>query len=399
MPWPAGGPNVCVLVEETRWPIEAATVDRLIVAPRPRDLRAPGRAPRRDLAGAGPRRPGRLHRPEPLRPLGAPRRHALRLRPPLQPRPARGAARAAPLRPRAPRRARSTRRRRTAGSGCRPPTSGSASAAASTRAWSPARCSSRRPKQVYARPPSSGSKVAVPGPLDVLEGLAGPKPEPVARPRPRRRSARPAPVSRRLQPPARAHSSRGISVLPRSRTLCYHRADFAGDARANPRQNHSLSARGGPGSEQRKGVGVQLSFIDLGGSRSLRDGALRDRQGRQAARRGRARPRARSRRCTPNSADFREHARLAGLRREEQGKAIAAIAAAMGLGPTVTNTLGLMAQNRRLFVVPGLIAQVKALIAAERGEVTAEVTSAKPLTKAPDRGARRRRSRRASART
>ena len=54
----------------------------------------------------------------------------------------------------------------------------------------------------------------------------------------------------------------------------------------------------------------------------------------------------------------------------------------MGLGTTVTNTLGLMAQNRRLFVVPGLIAQVKALIAAERGEVTAEVTSAKPLTKA-----------------
>ena len=46
-----------------------------------------------------------------------------------------------------------------------------------------------------------------------------------------------------------------------------------------------------------------------------------------------------------------------------------------------TNTLGLMAQNRRLFVVPGLIAQVKALIADERGEVTAEVTSAKPLTK------------------
>ena len=54
----------------------------------------------------------------------------------------------------------------------------------------------------------------------------------------------------------------------------------------------------------------------------------------------------------------------------------------MGLGPTVTNTLGLMAQNRRLFVVPGLIAQLKALIADERGEVTAEVTAAKPLTKA-----------------
>jgi F-type H+-transporting ATPase subunit delta len=68
--------------------------------------------------------------------------------------------------------------------------------------------------------------------------------------------------------------------------------------------------------------------------------------------------------------------------REEQGKAIAGIAAKMGLGDAVANTLGLMAQNRRLFVVPGLVAQMKALIAAERGEVTAEVTTAKPLTKA-----------------
>jgi hypothetical protein len=32
MPWPAGGPNVCVLVEETQWPVAAGTVDRLIVA-------------------------------------------------------------------------------------------------------------------------------------------------------------------------------------------------------------------------------------------------------------------------------------------------------------------------------------------------------------------------------
>jgi F-type H+-transporting ATPase subunit delta len=83
-----------------------------------------------------------------------------------------------------------------------------------------------------------------------------------------------------------------------------------------------------------------------------------------------------------NSADFRELLASPVHSREEQGKAVAAIAAAMGLGTAVTNTLGLMAQNRRLFVVPGLLAQVKALIAAERGEVTAEVTSAKPLTKA-----------------
>jgi F-type H+-transporting ATPase subunit delta len=68
--------------------------------------------------------------------------------------------------------------------------------------------------------------------------------------------------------------------------------------------------------------------------------------------------------------------------REDQGRAIAALASRMSLGQALANTLGLMAQNRRLFVVPALLAQLKALIAAERGEVTAEVTSAKKLTKA-----------------
>lgn len=32
MPWPAGGPNISCLVEETSWPIAAGTVDRLIIA-------------------------------------------------------------------------------------------------------------------------------------------------------------------------------------------------------------------------------------------------------------------------------------------------------------------------------------------------------------------------------
>jgi len=82
------------------------------------------------------------------------------------------------------------------------------------------------------------------------------------------------------------------------------------------------------------------------------------------------------------SADLRELLASPIHTRDEQGRAIAAIAAKMGLGKTVTNTLGLMAQNRRLFVVPALLSQVKALIAADRGEVTAEVISAKPLTKA-----------------
>lgn len=82
-----------------------------------------------------------------------------------------------------------------------------------------------------------------------------------------------------------------------------------------------------------------------------------------------------------NSADFREILANPVYSREEQGRALAAIAAAAGLGPTVTSTLGLMARNRRLFVLPDLVGQVKALIAAHRGEVTAEVTAAKKLTK------------------
>lgn len=82
-----------------------------------------------------------------------------------------------------------------------------------------------------------------------------------------------------------------------------------------------------------------------------------------------------------DSPELREMIGSPVFSREDQGNAIVAICAKMGLGATVTNTLRLMAQNRRLFVVPGLIAQVKGLIADERGEVIAEVVSAKPLTK------------------
>ena len=80
------------------------------------------------------------------------------------------------------------------------------------------------------------------------------------------------------------------------------------------------------------------------------------------------------------SADLRGMIQSPVFSREDQGKAVAALSAVMNLGPEVANTLGLLARNRRLFVLPGIIAQVKALIAADRGEVTAEVTVAQPLT-------------------
>ncbi len=65
--------------------------------------------------------------------------------------------------------------------------------------------------------------------------------------------------------------------------------------------------------------------------------------------------------------------------RAEQGAAMAAIAAKMGLGPEVSNTVALMAANRRLFVLPAMLAGVRALTAEHRGEVTAEVTAPAPL--------------------
>lgn len=67
-------------------------------------------------------------------------------------------------------------------------------------------------------------------------------------------------------------------------------------------------------------------------------------------------------------------------RREEQAQAVAALSAKMGLTGTLANTLGLMANKRRLFVLPQLAATLRALIAEEKGEVTAEVTAAKALT-------------------
>ena len=68
--------------------------------------------------------------------------------------------------------------------------------------------------------------------------------------------------------------------------------------------------------------------------------------------------------------------------REEQQKAISALASKMGLSGTMANTLALMAQKRRLFVLPHLLATLRDVIATEKGEVTADVVSAKALTKA-----------------
>ena len=82
------------------------------------------------------------------------------------------------------------------------------------------------------------------------------------------------------------------------------------------------------------------------------------------------------------SADLRELISSPVVTRADQGAAIAALGKKMGLEAVMQNALGLMAQKRRLFVLPQLVKQLQAMIAEDKGEITAEVTSAKELTKA-----------------
>ena len=83
-----------------------------------------------------------------------------------------------------------------------------------------------------------------------------------------------------------------------------------------------------------------------------------------------------------DSDDFRALIASPIYTREEQSGAIAALSKKMKLSPVMANTLALMAQKRRLFVLPQLIAALRAVIATEKGELIADVTSAKALTKA-----------------
>lgn len=81
------------------------------------------------------------------------------------------------------------------------------------------------------------------------------------------------------------------------------------------------------------------------------------------------------------SADLRNLISSPLYSRDEQAAAILAVARKMKLSPVVTNALGLMASHRRLFVLPQFLKAVAGMIADEKGEVTAEVTVATPLTK------------------
>ncbi len=81
-----------------------------------------------------------------------------------------------------------------------------------------------------------------------------------------------------------------------------------------------------------------------------------------------------------DSEDFRRLITSPVFSAEDQLKAISAIADRAGFEGLVGNFLRVVAGNRRLFAVPGIIRAYRAIDARHRGEVSAEVTSAHALT-------------------
>ena len=67
--------------------------------------------------------------------------------------------------------------------------------------------------------------------------------------------------------------------------------------------------------------------------------------------------------------------------RDQQKNAIGAIAKKMGVSAVMINALSLMAEKRRLFVVPTFLSVLSDLISASKNEITAEVVSAQSLSK------------------
>jgi F-type H+-transporting ATPase subunit delta len=82
------------------------------------------------------------------------------------------------------------------------------------------------------------------------------------------------------------------------------------------------------------------------------------------------------------SVDLTRLVRSPILSRHDQAGAMAALAQRAGLSPLVRDFLAVVARNRRLFAVPAMIDAFLEKLAERRGEVTAEVVAAQPLSEA-----------------
>jgi len=79
-------------------------------------------------------------------------------------------------------------------------------------------------------------------------------------------------------------------------------------------------------------------------------------------------------------ADLRRALTSLNLRRDTQARAIMAVAHAAGFSQLATNFLGLLGKSRRLDALPAIITSFDERLARHRGEVTAKVGSARPLS-------------------
>ncbi|MCP3731209.1 F0F1 ATP synthase subunit delta [Sphingomonas sp. MG17] len=86
------------------------------------------------------------------------------------------------------------------------------------------------------------------------------------------------------------------------------------------------------------------------------------------------------RQALTDSADFASLTTSPLIGRGDAANGVAAAAKALKLDSLTANFLGVLAQNRRLKELPAIARAFRALAANHRGEVTAEVVSAHPLS-------------------
>jgi F-type H+-transporting ATPase subunit delta len=85
------------------------------------------------------------------------------------------------------------------------------------------------------------------------------------------------------------------------------------------------------------------------------------------------------RRALDESEDLRTLISSPLVGREEQARGVGAVVGSLEIDPLTGNFVGVLAQNRRLGQLPNVIRAFGLLAAQHRGEITAEVISARPL--------------------
>ena len=85
---------------------------------------------------------------------------------------------------------------------------------------------------------------------------------------------------------------------------------------------------------------------------------------------------------TAESADLTRLVRSPVFSAADQSRAFTAVLEKAGISALTQNFIKVIAHNRRLFALPDMIRDFRTLYARLKGEVTAEVTSAQPLTDA-----------------